>query len=95
VTSQREILFDTLTAFVSALASERIDRVVLAMTDEKRGIEKEPGVITVDRLHVGEFIAYRDSTIYKYITCDEAVIAAKTFLSARGIECMRRDRNIM
>jgi hypothetical protein len=95
VTGRREIIYDTLTAFVSALSSEGIDRVALGLIDEKRGIEREPGVIIVDHLRVGEFIAYRGSTIYKYIARDEAITAAKTFLSAREIICVHRDRNIM
>lgn len=93
--SQREIRFDTLSFFIDALRTAGITQVIAAVIDEKRSVEKEQGVLTVEHINMAEFIAYKNSTIFKLSVIGDTLSHAEEILRLNGISSARRDRNII
>jgi hypothetical protein len=90
----KDIIFDKPETFIEQLASDGISTVVIALVNEKRTVETEPGTIHVEKIRRADFIAYRKSTIYKFTASDSMIDETERALTGRGISCAARDRNI-
>ncbi len=94
MTSSREITFTALSPFIDALVSSGVVQAVAAVVDEKRTVETAPGVLSVEHVNVADFLAYRDSTIFKLTVHGELIPKAEEIIRSHGITVTRRDRNI-
>jgi hypothetical protein len=91
---QREILYDSVDAFVGAVRGLGITRIAFSETGEKRAEEVEPGKLQVVSVNRVELLAYLDSTIHKCVLKDLDRDALYDRLTGVGFEVARRSRNI-
>jgi hypothetical protein len=91
---QREIVYDTLEAFLEGLKEQSIRKISFSEISEKRAEQVEPGklqVIHVDRV---ELIGYKNSVIYKCALKNIDREELYSRLTAGGLDVTRRSRNI-
>lgn len=91
---QREILYDSLDAFVTGVRGCGITKIAFSETGEKRAEEVEPGKLQVVDVNRVELLAYRDSTIHKCVITGADRDALFDRLVAGGFDVTRRSRNI-
>jgi hypothetical protein len=91
---QREILYDTMDAFLKGVRGCGIAKIAFSETGEKRAEEVEPGKLQVVSVNRVELLAYRDSTIHKCVIQDADRDALYDSLTTDGFEVTRRSRNI-
>jgi hypothetical protein len=91
---QKEISFDTIREFIDNLKSMGITKIAFTEIDEKRAFEITPGQLAISRYSLLELLAYRDSTIYKFISKEPDFTSIHNLLLSEGFEIKRRSRNI-
>ena len=91
---QRDILYDSLDAFITGMRGCGITKIAFSETGEKRAEEVEPGKLQVVDVNRVELLAYRDSTIHKCVIKDADREALFDRLVAGGFDVTRRSRNI-
>ncbi len=91
---QREIIYDTLEAFLDGLRKHTIRKISFSETSEKRAEQVHPGTLHVVHVDQVELIAYKDSVIYKCTRKNIDRDALFDRLTAEGFEVTRRNRNI-
>jgi len=92
--TQKELVFDNLSPFIDALLSSGISASVAAVIDEKRTIETSPDTLSVENVNTADFIAYKDSTIFKLTVSGEMIDGVESILGSHGITVTRRSKNI-
>ena len=92
--AQKELVFDNLAPFLDALLTSGIRAAVAAVIDEKRTIETSPDTLSVEDVNTADFIAYKDSTIFKLSVSGEMISRVESILGSHGIAVTRRSRNI-
>lgn len=91
---QREIIYESLDAFIMGVRDCGITKIAFSETGEKRAEEVEPGKLQVVSVNRVELLAYRVSTIHKCVIRDADRDALFDRLTADGFEVTRRSRNI-
>jgi hypothetical protein len=91
---QREIMYDSLDAFVLGLKGRGITKIAFGETSEKRPEQVEPGVLHVVHVDRVDLVAYRDSVLYKCSLRDVDRGGLHEMLTAEGFEVTRLSRNI-
>jgi len=91
---QREIMYDTLKAFLSGLKDHAIQKISFSETGEKRAVQVQPGTLHVVHVDRVELIAYKNSVIYKCAPKSIDRDALYDRLTAEGFDVTRRSRNI-
>jgi hypothetical protein len=91
---QREIIYDTLEAFLSGLKDHAIQKISFSETSEKRAVQVQPGALHVVHVDQVELIAYKKSVIYKCAQKNIDRDALYDRLTAEGFDVTRRSRNI-
>ena len=90
----REILYDSVNAFIGGLRDSGITKVAFGETGEKRAEEVEPGKLQVVSVSRVELLAYKGSTIHKCVLNNLDRNALYDRLTGEGFEVTRRSRNI-
>ncbi|MGL4368361.1 MAG: hypothetical protein ACRCUT_01620 [Spirochaetota bacterium] len=90
----RDIRFDTVESFISAMKDIGISKIVYAVVKEKRSIQKSPEKIEVEPVYTGEALAYKNAVIYRFTAHGNDVDTAECAITAAGFECTRKNRNI-
>jgi len=90
----KEIVFENLAHFIETLKREQLHKLIFAQTDEKRSMNINQNEVQVLHVKKAEIIAYKDSTIYKFIAHDATYDSAETELAQAGFTVHKRDRNI-
>ena len=91
---QREVMYDTLEAFLNGLKDHAIQKISFSETSEKRAEQVQPGTLHVVHVDKVELIAYKDSVIYKCTQKNIDRDALYDRLTAEGFDVTRRSRNI-
>ncbi len=91
---QREIVFDKMEEFISELISIGVKKIAFATTNEKRPVKTEPGQIGAIHVKKLELLAYKNSTIYKFLMDEPDFNEIQTSLENRGFLIKRANRNI-
>ena len=92
--TQRDIRFDTLGGFIEAVKEAGISEIALAVTDEKRSIQKNDELVEVEHVRMAEVLAYKNSALYHYTETGDCIMAAEQILKNVGLNVTRRSRNI-
>lgn len=92
----KEIVFESLVNFIETLKREQLQRLIFTMIDEKRSshdITRDE--VLVHHVKKAEILAYKESTIFKFIAFDSLCDRAEVELTEAGFELNKRDRNIV
>ena len=92
--TQKELNFDSIGEFVSALKEAGITKIAFAVVSEKRSIQKNPELIEVESVHTADALAYKSPALYRFCASGDGVGIAETILRNAGFDVTRRDRNI-
>lgn len=92
--TQREILFDSINEYMTALKEAGIDKVALAVVNEKRSIQKDHERVAVEHIYSADALAYKSSAIYRFRAEGGKIDEAELTLAGAGFHVTRRNRNI-
>lgn len=95
----KEIVFDSLEAYLAGLNEKGVAKIAFAEVNEKRAVQKDEQQIEVQQFIKIELLAYMDSVLYKYVITEglttESVDDLFDDLCSRGYDVTRRNRNII